>query len=312
MKVLKGILIGIVSLIILIGGAIAIKYFIFTDDGSNEVVTVEQHGDLVSTKRDMYNGWKHQSVEDKIGYIQSLSTDTISMYLCRSLFNQEYYSIQLPNNHSYFMPNSSVILSDDGAIEVRLCENDSVADLKINTPKNYDSKTKYTNGESKKVHTVVKQLDDEYTVYANVYSNSEDWTTILNGIIAVKDYQEPDKLILTELDVMPSLSFDDNYIYTCNPETKELDEMQPAGFQDGFLYCYNSFYDIGQNVRVLTSYMYSVANNNVSRYVDRNREFAYIESDNGYFGIIKRYNNQCSYIMYGYGEEAKANIFRNL
>lgn len=309
---MKKILIIVLILVLGVAGGFGVYYFTHTATATDYTQKEGVHfvGNSWYSRSELT--WKKMKVEEEIGYDESL-TQNIPIqteYIYNNMFDDKYISLDLPSTHEYINELGSELKAKDGAFRIYTLAGDissinvDIIDAKTNT-----KTTKYTDSTGKHTHTVVNYLDSGIVLIGEVYSNSTDWTFVRDAVLSVENYVTPYSNNVLEYKELPE----------ANPEIIQsvftTDEFLSniVRFEDGYLYYQNAGTDFGSCAMTASTWLAAVGcNNDIRKYVNRDAEIYYGESQNGYCIGIVRNNAQYFYVLRGFGEEAKTNILKTL
>jgi hypothetical protein len=246
------------------------------------------------------------TVKKKISYIDGYNTNTSQLVMCTSFKDSDYISLGLPSDREYDTNLGEMIRANDGSIVIKIIEGTiETVDLNISNPTIPEKNIIYTSDDTKEVHIVGNYLDSGIVIVGYVYSNSEDWTIVRDAVIGVKETGAALHENETKLSSLPDA--DSSIRNTVFLESEFSSTI--TKFVDGEFSYSNIAYDFNKSKMVASNWIFSMANGSeVKTYVNKNSEIYYAESSNGYVVAITQYNGSYYSVLFGKGEEAKANI----
>ena len=297
----KFIIIGLIILLVFgIGGYIFYsKYYTITN--TTDDYGVHQLEDGTYTRGNSM--WVNMKVDNVIQYLGvDKSVATKPVYLTTSVMDGLYVQLDLPAEKTYVNEFGSMLFATDGSIVVYMYKGDlSTLELTVNDAKAYNKNIVYTDNNNKVVHKVVNYLLDGYVLFAECYSDSNDWTTLLNSICSVEEttvYRNN----ITNLPYLP----DKNPLYK---QSVFLSDEYMSGityFMDGYFYTQNI--DMNKDVEDEMSDWVQAMSSGKGSYIYKDSEIIVTYSDDMYTLALIPYNTSYKQLLIGYGDEARTNI----
>lgn len=250
--------------------------------------------------------WIQMQPEEEIMYTPNYNINEKVDFLTVNLMEKRYIKVKLPGEYQY-TNNGTMIRSDNGEIKINIYNGSLGSGIDVPNPVIYDKDTKYTEDGGKLVHSIVKQMDNDYTIVAQVGSNSKDWSFIRDMIIEAEEMEVIDSDNRTFIMQLPK--HNEEILQSVFP-TNEYAQV-PTLFNDGHLNLVNSAYTFDENVDCVFTWLSTVSDGTgITIYKNKPTNVFYAETETGYSSAIFKNNNQYMYILYGRGEEARTNILR--
>ena len=243
---------------------------------------------------------KYKTTEKTIEYLSDYNGETKPEYITSSFTNRRYVKLDLPSKYNYDNQYGTKLFSEDGSIVIELVKGDY--DLGDNEVQYLSNEMKYTKTDVAKIsHIAVKDLNDYYIV-AHVYSNSEDWTTVVNALNDCK-YETVIGDLNYERENLEEDSFYKNNIQTFFAGDEYTSTI--SGFADGWIYYCNYPNSVFEVKDMALAYMKT---KNVSlgedvKIFNYSNDCDFIYCGN-YFVCYYRNNEQFTTTIFGKGKEA--------
>ena len=295
-KVLKVILIILVLILFGLGVFFGIKFIKDKKSGVQEIVP----------ENEFSLAWKKMDTVDEIMYIPNCSAPTKTETLVSGFTKSSHVNISIPNKQTLNLFGSSVY-AVDGSFSILISNNLGKLDMgsSILNSENLSEDVVCTKDGDATVHVACKMFDD-FTITAYVYSNSEDWSIIRDSIQSL----EP----ITEIPVNSNVT----------PITfEEITEVGTSVALSGSLNDTMVPKDVYMNNGVFRSMLYPLtftkatqsaqdyirvlSNGNPIRLYSAS-DIMYLESNGYSIGIIGSDNDEYVQILFGVGDEARANV----
>ena len=247
--------------------------------------------------------WKQMYPEEEIIYTENYDTRSKVDYFVLNMMTEDYVKIELPGDYQYTNTGTE-IKSTNGAIKVNIYKGEVGSEIDVPNEVLYSKTVKYTSDGEDILHCIVKNLENGYTVSAQVGSNSNDWSFIRDMIINLDiEAVELSENITYQLG-RPSYNTD--IVQSVFP-TDEYAQL-PTVFREGYITILNSAYDFDRNMDCILMWLSIVSDGTkITVFKDATKETLFAETETGYSVSLFRNNDQYFYITYGRGEEAKAN-----
>ena len=311
-RILKGIILGMAVTCVTVGGAFLIILMVsamrgegigHTSGSNSTYVTTEVDGKYFTQRR---TSWNRMKVKEKIGYIPDYTIkhdkDLRDISLALSIIDGNYYNLRLPNDKRYTVRYLNRLVAEDGSIEISVYPaDDNSINMHVGDLTSETKDFAYTAETSKAVHAI-KMIKDDYVFIGFVYSNSEDWSTVLDAFRNISKVERADiKGSINELTALPK----PNPNIQVSMYNEDRYDSSLVEFESGFLnYMYldtsADYESIVKNYVLANTY-----GDQVYRY--KTDSLIYMSNDEGFFSMAFNYNEQYLMLLYGYGFEAEAN-----
>lgn len=247
--------------------------------------------------------WKQMYPEEEITYISNYDTRSKTEYFVLDMMQKSYIEVKLPGDYQY-VNTGTEIRSTNGAIKLNIYKGSVGSDIEVPNEYLYSKTVKYTSDGDDILHCIVKNLENDYTVVAQVGSNSNDWSFIRDMVI--------------DIDVVKT-TLSENIEYKLGVPTYDTSILQsvfptneyaviPTIFKEGYITILNSAYDFEGNVDCALMWLSTVSDGtDITVYKNATDETLFAETVTGYSLSIFRNNDQYFFITYGRGDEARAN-----
>lgn len=250
--------------------------------------------------------WVQMQPEEELMYMPNYNVNEKVDFFVINIMEGRYVKVRLPGDYQY-TNNGTMIRSDTGEIKINIYNGAIGEGIDIPNPVIHNKDVKYTEDGGDFVHSVVKQMDNNYTIVAQVGSNSRDWSFIRDMIIDVEEMEIIESETRTFIMELPNPNPD--ILQSVFPSNEYA--QVPTIFEDGYLNLVNSAYNFSENVDYTLKWLSTVSDGTeLIIYKNKPNEIMYAETLTGYSAAVFRNNSQYMYILYGRGEEAKANILR--